>query len=365
MKIFDKNEVNTGRQAEFDIAKAVCIIGMVIVHAFEITAVSQTGLNYAFTVVLNYLFGAGTFMLCMGMGIVYGKSEPKFLIKRGAGIILIGFLLNLVRSGLPRLVIYFTDKTAENLTLFKYAVLNIDILPFAGLALILFGIAKILKLSDGVIGASAVLLSASGTFLRGKNLGSFEINQLAGLFFGTNFPGRETTTCFPLLNWFIFVAAGYLFAKAVKKCRCKGMLYGIVSPIAAAVVTVYMITCIPQRRGMMSGDINLYYHISLPDALIVICAALSVLGLYYALSCIMSKKLIAAAEYLSKAINIIYCVHWVLIIWTWYPLYYSLNIRGFTDLFVFIYAALIMALSLIFASYYLTAKNRRHGNGTD
>lgn len=115
MKIFDKNEVNTGRQAEFDIAKAVCIIGMVIVHAFEITALSQTGLNYAFTVVLNYLFGAGTFMLCMGMGIVYGKSEPKFLIRRGAVIILIGFLLNLVRSGLRggRYRIYDSLHTAK------------------------------------------------------------------------------------------------------------------------------------------------------------------------------------------------------------------------------------------------------------
>lgn len=364
MKIFDKNEVNTGRQAEFDIAKAVCIIGMVIVHAFEITALSQTGLNYAFTVVLNYLFGAGTFMLCMGMGIVYGKSEPKFLIRRGAVIILIGFLLNLVRSGLPRLVIYFTNPSAENLNLFKYALLNIDILPFAGLALILFGIAKILKLGDGVIGASAVLLSASGTFLRGKNLGSFEINQLAGLFFGTNFPGRETTTCFPLLNWFIFVAAGYLFAKVLKRCCNKGLFYGIVSPIAAAVVTVYMIVCIPQRRGMMSGDMNLYYHIGTSDALIVICAAIAAIGLYYALSRVMSQKLIAAATWLSKAINIIYCVHWVLIIWTWYPLYYSLNINGFGDLFVFIYAALIMALSLIFAVYYLSVKHGRVKHGS-
>ncbi len=364
MKIFDNNDVNTGRQVEFDIAKAVCIIGMVVVHAYEITALSTCVLNYTFTVVLNFLFGAGTFMLCMGMGIVYGKNNPGYLIKRGAIIILIGFALNLVRSGLPRLVMYFADPSGENLNLFKYALLNIDILPFAGLALILFGIAKKLRLSDGVIGAAAVLLSASGTFLRGKNLGSFEMNQLAGLFFGTNFPGRETTTCFPLLNWFIFVAAGYLFAKVLRKCRCKGMLYGIVSPIAAAAVTVYMIAAIPERAGMMSGDMNLYYHIGTSDALIVICAALAAIGLYYALSRVMSKKLIAAAAYLSKAINIIYCTHWVLIIWTWYPLYYSLNIKGFNDLFVFIYAALIMALSLIFAAYYLSVKHGRVKHGS-
>ena len=35
MTLFDKEKINTGRQIEADFAKAVCLIGMVLVHAFE------------------------------------------------------------------------------------------------------------------------------------------------------------------------------------------------------------------------------------------------------------------------------------------------------------------------------------------
>lgn len=114
MKTLFGNELcNTGRQIEFDIAKAVCILGMVFVHCFEslIAPATEEGLAYyVMTVVLDALFGAATFMLAMGLGISYSwkndDSYPLTTIKRGIKIFICGYILGFIRDGLPSWIFY-------------------------------------------------------------------------------------------------------------------------------------------------------------------------------------------------------------------------------------------------------------------
>lgn len=343
MKLFEKQPINTGRQVEADYAKTVCIIGMVIVHAFEELAycfpaagTEESAFSYIVVVVLDALFGAATFMFCMGFGIAYSpKNDPGSLIRRGAKLFLMGYLLNFLHDVLPDILnaLIIGDSTLleeEGMILFLFN----DILQFAGLALILFGLLKKWKLSDIALAAVALGMSLLASFVRQFDLAALLsvrndilymlINQFGGLFFGVvyRFDMSMETNCFPLFHWFVFVVAGYLFAKALRRCTCKGRFYGIFSSCSIAIVTVYAAFTIPNQIGMMSDDLNLFYHMTTPEALVCCCAAVSALGMYYALSRLLPQAVSNFAVRISRNLTTIYIIHWILIgftvmgIWT-------------------------------------------------
>lgn len=365
MKLFAKGNVNTGRQVEADIAKTVCIIGMVFVHCFEtincnVTAVSTA--EYIVVTVLDCIFGAGTFMFCMGFGIAYSRhSKPEYLIRRGASILLFGLILNILRGVLPLLVALRVTKDASLWKTILVELVNLDILPFAGLALMLFGILQKLRLKPLGILAVAGVLSVIGSFFRSFDLGGLLPNQLVGLFLGTYSPdyGEETLAYFPLFNWFIFVAAGYCFALLMRRCTDKKRLYAIASPIAGAVVLVYMLVAVPNRLGMLSGDFNKYYHMTILEAIICTCAAVAVLGMYYALSRVLPGFVLRFTAVTSRNINRIYCIHWVVLGWIWFIAYYICGVEEPGDARIFAFGVVLFILASTVAELYVGFKESR------
>lgn len=349
MKLFERNPINTGRQVEADFAKMICIIGMIIVHAFEETESmfplcggGSGGIGFVFVVVLDALFGAATFMFCMGFGITYSpKNDAPSLIKRGAKLLLYGYILNAVRYCVPELL---NGLITGDMSLVRdnwmMDLFGTDILQFAGLALMLFGLLKKLKASDLVMVIVALVMSVLGSFLRNFDLGAMLdvteeapnliINQIAALFVGTTYlsdPELELS-CFPLLNWFIFVVAGYLFAKALQRCKEKGKFYAIVSGCGAVILAVYMLIAIPNGIGMMNENLNLFYHLTTPEALICIAASISVLGGYYGLSRLLPNTVSRIAVWISKRLTNIYVIQWILIGFTMVGIYTAEQLRG-------------------------------------
>ena len=76
-------------------------------------------------------------MFAMGVGIIYsGNNAPKLLFRRGLKLFLGGYALYAARSGiLTALGTALTGRFDPELT--KYLFLNMDILHFAGLALMM------------------------------------------------------------------------------------------------------------------------------------------------------------------------------------------------------------------------------------
>lgn len=311
--MFSKNEINTGRQIEADLAKFVCLVGMVIVHCFDtFVSFSETssGVQYVFLFVLNCIFGAGTFMFCMGLGLAYTeKNTPELIMKRGLKVFLLGYLLNLA-CALSYLILL------RDIALFVTYLIGLDIMQFAGLALILFGLLKKLGASDPVIGVLAVILSLIGTLIGTVDLGNPLVNIFCGLFFGSFDWDWLTGGIFPLFNWFIFVAAGYLFAKyLLRRCENKSRFYLIFSGVSAVVVAIYMAVAIPGGLGMM-GSVLRFHHIRFHEAVVALAGAVLALGVYHALLRVIPEKIQALAVAVSRTINAVYCCQWVIIAWT-------------------------------------------------
>lgn len=310
--LISKEEVNTGRQKEADLAKFVCLVGMVIVHCFDVfVSFSETSssVQFVFLFVLNCIFGAGTFMFCMGLGLAYtAKNTPGEILKRGLKIFLLGYLLNLL-CALSYLILL------KDMALFVTYLIGLDIMQFAGLALMLFGLLKKLNCPDWGIGAVSVILSVIGSLIGTVDLGNPAANIFCGLFFGSFDYEWLTGGIFPLFNWFIFVAFGYLFAKYVlRRCENTDRLYGILSGVSAVIVAGYMFIAIPNGLGMM-GSVLRFHHIRFPEALVACAGALLAMRVYHALLKILPGKAVDVVVSVSRTINMLYCCQWVILAW--------------------------------------------------
>ena len=354
MKLFSSREENIGRQFEADMAKFVCLAGMVVVHCMDVLVGFygyEDGLEFVFGMVLNSIFGAGTFMFCMGLGIAYSESTPAALMKRGVKVFLLGYALNLA-CALSYLILL------RDIALFVTYAVGLDIMQFAGLALLLFGLLKKLSCPDWGVGALAVVLSVIGTVFRGFDLGNPAANIFCGLFVGSFDYEWLTGGIFPLCNWFIFVAAGYLFARLLRRCTDLTRFYRIFSGAAAVIVAAYLAVAVPNRLGMMGSVLRLH-HIGLPDALVCIAGAVFALGIYRALARVIPARGRALIGSVSKNINSLYCIHWVTIAWLT-SLWVLAGEPQFSDAGIVLLAAAIFAFSAAAANLYAKCRKNRN-----
>ncbi len=363
MNLLAKKDVNTLRQFEFDMAKAICILGMVFVHCFEeLTVESAAGtssLFYIFVIVLDSIFGASTFMMCMGLGISYSfKGDANKLIVRGAKIFAFGYILNIFREGLLAIL----GVTIVGLPITYAIVLLIcdDIMQFAGLALMLFGLLKKLKFSDFAIFIVALIMSVVGSFIRFVDPVNPVLVQIYGLLIGTCSATNELNLApFPLLNWFIVVVVGYLYGKyIIRRCTDIDKYYKLALPISGVLLATYMGIAIPRELGMMNPNILYYYQFTTPNILVFLLGMIFATSLYHYASKIIPKAGKNLITTISKNINRTYCIHWV-IIGLIEAIFAIVEFDGLAVPFTFIVGTIIFVVANIIAEEYTRFRKRK------
>lgn len=291
---------------------------MIYAHCFEEMSEFTDNLDaqplyYIVVVVLGVLFGAGIFVGSMGLGITYCRNqEPESFIKRGFRIFCSGYLLNLLRYTIPFSVLGFLGLMRWK-ELLWWTIGN-DILQFAGLAFILFGILKKLKCSDRTIFLISLGMSIVGSFVRNIDLGNTVINQQVGHFIGTcDAEFGEETACFSLLNWFIIVVVSYLYAKKLRHCADTDRYYAIALPVSGVILGAYMAFAIPNRFGLLSGDLAEYYVVTTPNAFLLILGMIFATSVYHFAAKLISEKLKAGIIRISNSLTPIYYAQWIII----------------------------------------------------
>ena len=210
MKFFSEDNVNTGRQTEVDCLKAFTIFLMLIVHAYENCADSWDNVIFQAFHFMETLTGAATFMICMGLGMRYSRSQsPWTYLRRGFELLTVGQLLNIMRDSLPTLIGYWI--TGEQKYIANVLVVQTDILTFAGFAFILMALLIRLGLSPRVILGIGIGLNGAALAIRSAfhTTGNYAADQLLGFFIVT-----DAEAYFPLFCYFVFVAFGYALGGA-------------------------------------------------------------------------------------------------------------------------------------------------------
>ncbi len=317
-------EVNTHRQFEIDFVKSVLILLMVLTHCYEYLstpAVREGNGYYLFVTVVNNFVGGGAcaYMMCMGIGIAYSRKRvPEEFIKRGFLLFLSGYALNAVRFGIPFFFFFLSGRRPFSDIIGE--IIALDILQFAGLAFMLFGLLKKVRLPDWLIFVLALLMSISGSFFRFIPMENQFVSAFLGLFIGTlnkaYQDGDGASGVFPLLNWFLIVVIGYLYGKILRRCNDLERYYAVATPISGAVVFIYLIVAIPYRLGLMQGDIFIFYHISTPNVVLHFFNLVFLTGLYHYAAKVFSSGFKSKISVVSSNLNTIYWIQWVIIGWT-------------------------------------------------
>ena len=317
-KIFSKEQINTSRQWEFDLARAVIIFCLALIHVTIECSTDEglcSGIPYLFDTVIGGPFSAPMYMFVMGVGMCYTrKNSPMEHFVRGAKILAVGYILNICRFLIPYSIGYaITGDYGYYIEPRLYKVLGNDILIFAGLAMMIMALFVKLKLSNIVMLIIATVMCGFGTLLNGVDVGTPLGNIFLGYLIGTEDAAGMVLSDFPILNWLMFPICGYAFASVLKRVKDKNLFYLTFSLPALIIAIVYFTFGIYFERGMFGEGQNCYYHMIFSDVLASLCLTVGMVGVYHFIVKIIPKKLFYIAWSISENITPIYFTHWVLV----------------------------------------------------
>lgn len=348
--LFSKENVNTGRQVELDIAKALSIIFMVFLHTMWVVMNYNSALSpvYEFVVgnILGRPYAAPIFMFCMGVGIVYSRhSQGDVMIKRGVKLYLLGILVNIFEWFIPH---FLSGTLLGNWDAFPIygglLLFCVDILAFAGLSFIAMGILKKFEVSNKKLIVIAVVMSIIGTLLKEIDLGIPVLNLIFANFIGT----KGGFSAFPLFNWFIFPVGGYIWGQYFIKAKDKGDFFKF-WPIYIVIALIYFFVSTKLWGGILSDDIHLYYFMNTLDVAFCIINAHGVIGLCYWLVKYVPDAVINVSKILSSNINNIYIIQWFFVPVTGILIAYFFKNLVMNDLLSSVLALCMIVLATLLA----------------
>lgn len=353
-----KEEINTSRLYNLDLLKSLAIVSMIFCHCVLMLGVHHMGYEKEFlyffgdVILGDYIAVAHAFMFAMGVCIVFSKkNSPADHVKRGIRIFLLGYVLNFFRYGIYALIEGLISGEFEPQTL--EALFGPDIFQFAGLALILTGIFKWLRLKEIHILIISIIMSLAGSFSVLIDTGNYVGNLLLGHFITTT----HDTSCFAILNWYIFVAVGIMFGFIVRRIENTDCFYKRLLLITGIASLIYI--ALTLKFGMLFlTKQNFYYAVSTIEAIGLLCTDLFLLSVFYFLIKKIGVSKFGIATEMSKNTTVIYVFQWCVIGFTDSIFGYILE-YSFPYYVIYSFALALTFASVFFARFWNKCKSRK------
>jgi len=308
------------RLAALDIARGISLMCMVTVHVLDQLCdpeIQSTSLGTAMYMP-GRLFDAPVFLFIMGASLAFSRrTGVKEGLIRGFKLFLLGYALNLVRGTIPMylgmkwgLVPLGDMKPSDSpLSLF----FEVDLLQFAGLALILLAVLNRYARRPVHWLIFALLIQFFPRSLAGATTDNALVDFFLNLLWGVS-----DTTHYPLLPWLAYPLFGKVYGHYLAAARDKGTYF----LRTASLGLLLLIGCTPvlfedpalqaecfQRTlyGFKSTPFGILWHIGLIAVLIGICHRLSANR--------TDSPFLRKLEFWSRHVTVFYCVQWTLIGW--------------------------------------------------
>lgn len=353
------------RYRNIDMARALAVLFMIMVHCLENFGTPGMDEQTGYGVVTEF-FGSFTsatvFMFVLGMGIHFTQDKrPSKFIRRGVMLLGAGYLLNVLRGFLPMLVTWQITGDSEWVPDMMMELFWIDILQFAGLAFLFFGLMK--RVGAGTRGylialvlfqiLNYILLTNAPYFSDTMNYGDpkYYLSAITGLFWGSG-----EFSSFPFLTWIFYPLAGYLFgtyliSKAPEK-QTRVYLIGLCWSAAIGIATYFVCWYYEIDFGW-DTDASFYHH-WLPGNLIFGSCAFALIAVISLLYKFIPKFIENIMTRWSKNVTKIYVVQWILI--GWVAVVTDYNTMGLSGTIILTIGIAVASDALAF----LWAKNKRN-----
>ena len=314
--IIKPEPVNTGRQPELDVAKGLAVLFMVAIHsqiAFAGDGVRASALGYAIDLA-GGIPAAPVFMFLLGVGVVYTKrATPLQLAGRGFSILALGYGLNIMRETLPALVAWEMQGKGGADSMIEGGI-AIDILQFAGLAFMLFGIIRSLRWHKHQILLAIALAAAfcmlNPCLLPVKVEGVWAA-AVTGLFWGSS-----RHSYFPFLSWAFYPLAGFVFGSLLIRCRDKNRFYAVLCA-GSAVAAAGFYFLLPAVFGLEVGinsEYEYYHHALGGNLLFTACVCLWISILFFVAKILPGCVLSPLKRWCTNVTGI-YVIHFLILGW--------------------------------------------------
>ena len=237
--IFSKEEVNIGRQSEFDYLKGIFMLFIYLIHAFQATLSPQDSISqwiYSFAT----MSGAAVFIFVMGIGTVYSKhTAPSDFAKSGVRMVIYQYLNNIAYVAALVLPYPFvsgrlTEGMTENVRfLIKMYLQYTNIFFITGIIYLVLALLKKFNLNTAwyvVIGAVAGI---AAPFIYGTPVNVPVIGYIVKLLIGD-----ADFVSFTPLYFLSYALFGVAFGKMIRHVKDKAKFYSmfVIPAIVIAVV---------------------------------------------------------------------------------------------------------------------------------
>jgi uncharacterized membrane protein len=351
-----REAVNKKRQLEIDITRGLAVLFMILVHVsgeFLDTSSSST----VFAKVVDFLGtipAAPVFMFVMGVGFVYSKSQqPLKLFKRGLIVLGSGYVLNAVRGFIPFYIgtrLQYYSINLDGHAWYHYLV-EVDILQFAGLAMIVVAILKAIRLKEYFYPLIAIGAGIVAPIVWGVKTGYTIVDVfLANIFGGTDY------TFHPIFSWISYPLMGAFFGWLLIRCKSKNKFYlfsVLLSVIVAVPCLIYLFSHQNIDLGIVTGSSYNYFHHGLLSNLLFNSFIICWLAIWYFTAVILPEFIKNRLLFWSKRVTEIYFIHWIIIGWCSFLLLDTYNIPKIIILMV-----LLLFLSDRIAHLYFNIRER-------
>ncbi|MCQ2078864.1 MAG: DUF1624 domain-containing protein [archaeon] len=298
---------------EVDLLKFIAIAGMVIIHIYENWTGTSEVSPYPTTAVdvfIQFLGGpvcAPLFMLACGIGVIYTRSNrPIDYLNRGLILLVTAYILSFLRS--------YVAAAAEGLSndQLLLELLNVDILHLAGLAFILIGILRALRCNRW-----HVLILAIAMFAISNLVGIVPVDGLTGYVVGLFFFTQCGDVCFPLFEWFIYIAVGVFLGSYLRGSTDHPRMYKglfVLGLLMFVIVTIESLVTGFDLRDFFTLYANRFYQQSfLALAWILGIVFMCMSAAYFALSAHPRPRFDSLCHFFGKNLNRIYIMQWIIV----------------------------------------------------
>ena len=244
--MFAKNDVNTGRQIEFDYLKGFFIPLILLIHAFQMLGGPLSLVPaYKATYIAATMTGSAIFLFVLGLGTTYSRRTDAQLAADGVKLIIYEFVWNALSLAAPMLLAQalrqlFGAQTAwaETWARIPMMLQYINIFFMAGVCYLLLALLRRLKLPTWAYFALALLMMLVNPFLYmdGKTTGNAVLDYAL-----TTFAGGRSGVSLCTLAHIPYVLLGVGFGRVLRRTANKPALYKAIALPLIGIVAIYFV----------------------------------------------------------------------------------------------------------------------------
>ncbi len=311
-KIMSVNNVSV---SEWDIMKGIGTLGLPFIHVIETfllcNQISDDNMMFCNGVIALTVFGPSIFMISMGMKL-QKNDNSKMLIRNGRNMLFIAIILNVLRSVIPSIIVYYVAGSSID-RIVSFLFLS-DIYLFVGFFYLLLGLFRKVKIPlIGIIIASILMLTLN-CLLGGLFITRIEtVNAIIG-----NIIYVDDGSFFPLLSWTIYPVLGMLIEKICENKTqkeidkiCIHTLWISVVILIVAVTALYYTGNNPVQIAVSQLNENITGPLNI---VLVLCINMIVIILLRFFNRIIpAKKIKQYLGWLSTNLMCFYLVQWCIV----------------------------------------------------